>query len=95
MKYNLPEYIHDHRKYITSVLAYEAVTKIIMDLEKCCYEKATGIGLGEELPTIRDSLANANRGARPKKRDHPKTAGEGTKKVEKKAKDTNKTKNNG
>ena len=27
--------------------------------------------------SIRDSLANANRGARPKKRDHPKTAGEG------------------
>ena len=25
-KYNLPEYIRDHRKYITSVLAYEAVT---------------------------------------------------------------------
>ena len=22
-----------------------------MDLEKCSYEKATGIGLGEELPT--------------------------------------------
>ena len=61
LKYNLPEYIRDHRKYITSVLAYEAVTKIIMDLEKCCYEKATGIGLGEELQTIRDSLANANR----------------------------------
>ena len=51
LKYNLPEYIRDHRKYITSVRAYEAVTKIIMDLEKCSYEKATGIGLGEELPT--------------------------------------------
>ena len=51
LKYNLPEYIRDHRKYITSVRAYEAVTKIIMDLEKCSYEKATAIGLGEELPT--------------------------------------------
>ena len=51
LKYNLPEYIRHHRKYITSVLAYEAVTKIIMDLEKCSYEKATGNGLGEELPT--------------------------------------------
>ena len=51
LKYNLPEYIRDHRKYITSVRAYEAVTKIVMDLEKCSCEKATGIGLGEELPT--------------------------------------------
>ena len=51
LKYNLPGYIHGHRNYITCVLAYEAVTKIIMDLEKCSYEKATGIGLGEELPT--------------------------------------------
>ena len=51
LKYNLPKYIRDHRKYITSVRAYEAVTKIIMDLEKCSYEKATGNGLGEELPT--------------------------------------------
>ena len=51
LKYNLPEYIRDQGRYITSVLAYEAVTKIIMDLEKCSYEKATGIGLGEELPT--------------------------------------------
>ena len=30
LKYNLPEYIRDHRKYITSLLAYEAVTKIII-----------------------------------------------------------------
>ena len=51
LKYNLPEYIRDQGKYIASVLAYEAVTKIIMDLEKCSYEKATGIGSGEELPT--------------------------------------------
>ena len=29
-KYNLPAYLRDHRNYITSVLAYEAVTKIIM-----------------------------------------------------------------
>ena len=33
LKYYLPKYIRDHRKYITSVRAYEAVTKIIMDLE--------------------------------------------------------------
>ena len=51
LKFNLPEYNRDHRKYITSVRAYEAVTKIIMDLDKCSYEKATGIGLGEELLT--------------------------------------------
>ena len=79
LKYNLPEYIRDHRKYITSVRAYEAVTKIIMDLEKYSYEKATGNGLGEGAPnqySIRDSLANAYRGARPKKRHLPKTARE-------------------
>ena len=35
LKYNLPEYIRDLRKYITIVLTYEAVTTIIMDLEKC------------------------------------------------------------
>ena len=52
-------------------------------------------GRAPDQYSIRGSLANVNRGARPKKRDHPKTAGEGTKKVETKAEDTKKTKKNG
>lgn len=50
-KYNLPDFIPDHPNYIHHVLPYEAVTKIIMDLEKCSYEMATGIGLGLNGPT--------------------------------------------
>ena len=30
---------------------YEAVTKIIMDMENCSYEMTTGIGLGIDVPT--------------------------------------------
>ena len=36
--------------------------------------------------SIQDSLANVNRGARPKKRDHPKTAVEGSRKSKRKQK---------
>ena len=37
--------------YVTNVLMYEAVTKIIMEMANCSYEEATGIGLGVEGPT--------------------------------------------
>ena len=32
-------------------MTFEAVTKITMDLEKCAYDMATGIGLGINVPT--------------------------------------------
>ena len=51
LKYDLPEYIPDQCYYVSTVLIFEAVTKIIMDLEKCSYEMATGIGLGMNVPT--------------------------------------------
>ena len=51
LKYDLPEYIPDQCYYVSTVLVFEAVTKIIMDLEKCSYEMATGIGLGINVPT--------------------------------------------
>jgi len=51
LKYDLPEYIPDQCYYVNTVLVFEAVTKIIMDLEKCSYEMATGIGLGINVPT--------------------------------------------
>ena len=51
LKYDLPEYIPDQCYYVSTVLVFEAVTKIIMDLEKCSYEMATGIGLGMNVPT--------------------------------------------
>ena len=51
LKYDLPDFIPDKCYYVTRVLAYEAVTKIIMDLEHCTYERATGIGLEMEGPT--------------------------------------------
>ena len=51
LKYDLPEYIPDQCYYVNTVLVFEVVTKIIMDLEKCSYEMATGIGLGINVPT--------------------------------------------
>ena len=51
LKYDLPEYIPDQCHYVNTDLVFEAVTKIIMDLEKCSYEMATGIGLGITVPT--------------------------------------------
>lgn len=51
LKYNLLAFIPDHPYYIHQVLSYEAVTKIIMDLEKSSYEMAAGIGLGLNGPT--------------------------------------------
>ena len=51
LKYDLPEYIPDQCYYVNTVLVFKAVTKIIMDLEKCSYEMATGIGLGINVPT--------------------------------------------
>lgn len=51
LKYDLPEYIPDQCYYVSTVLVFETVTKIIMDLEKCSYEMATGIGLGINVPT--------------------------------------------
>ena len=51
LRYDLPEYIPDQCYYVNPVLVFEAVTKIIMDLEKCSYEMATGIGLGINVPT--------------------------------------------
>ena len=51
LKYDLPEYIPDQCFYVNIVLVFEAVTKIIIDLEKCSYEMATGIGLGINVPT--------------------------------------------
>ena len=51
LKYDLPDHIPDHPYYITNVLTYEVLTKLIMDIEKCDYEMATGIGLGENAPT--------------------------------------------
>ena len=51
LKYDLPEYIPDQCYYVKTVLVFEAVTKIIMDLEKRSYKMATGIGLGINVPT--------------------------------------------
>lgn len=50
LKYLLA-FIPDHPYYLHQVLSYEAVTKIIMDLEKSSYEMAVGIGLGLNGPT--------------------------------------------
>ena len=51
LKYDLPEYIPDQCYYVNTVLVFKAVTKIIMELEKCSYEMATGIGLGINVST--------------------------------------------
>lgn len=51
LKYDLPEYIPDQCYYVSTVLVFEAVTKLIMDLEQCSYEMATGIGQGINVPT--------------------------------------------
>ena len=51
LEYDLPEYIRYQCYYVNTVLVSEAVPKIIMDLEKCSCEMATGIGLGIIVPT--------------------------------------------
>ena len=83
-KFDLLEYIPDHCYYVNTVLVFEAVTKIIMDLEKCSYEMATGIGLGINVATKTpygiewDSLVEEKKHrrdlARAQKRSHRKQA---------------------
>ena len=51
LKYDLPDCIPDQCYYVSTVLVFETVTKIITDLERCSYEMATGIGLGINVPT--------------------------------------------
>ena len=51
LKYDLPEYIPDQCYYVSTVPVFEAVTNLKMDLEKCSYQMATGIGLGINVPT--------------------------------------------
>ena len=51
MKYDLPVYIPDQCYYVSTVLVFEAVTKLIMDLENCSYQMATGKGLEINVPT--------------------------------------------
>ena len=51
LQYDLPDFIPDKWSYVTNVLMYEAVTKIIMEMANCSYEEATGIGLGVDGPT--------------------------------------------
>jgi len=51
LMYDLPEYIPDQCYYVSTVLVFEAVAKLTMDLEQCLYEMATGIGLGINVPT--------------------------------------------
>ena len=50
LKYDLPDFITDKWYYVTNVLMYEEVTKIIMEMANCSYEEATGIGLGVDRP---------------------------------------------
>lgn len=49
--YDLPQHIPGHVSYVNNVLVYEAITKLVMDLEGCDYLTATGIALGEGKPS--------------------------------------------
>lgn len=49
--HDLPEYILDQCYHVNTILIFEAVTKSIMNLQKCLYKMATGIGLGINVPT--------------------------------------------
>ncbi|KAL9966357.1 hypothetical protein ACROYT_G024413 [Oculina patagonica] len=51
LKYDFPDFVLDKCYYVTHVLTYEALTKLIMDMEDCSYEEATGIGLDIGEPT--------------------------------------------
>ena len=51
LKYDLPDFIPETFYYVSRVLAYEAITKVIMDLEGRGYQKATAIGVGIDTPT--------------------------------------------
>lgn len=50
LDYDLPKHIPGHISYVSHVLQYEAITKLIMELEGCDYTTATGLALEEEKP---------------------------------------------
>ena len=49
--YDLPQYIPGHVSYVNNTLVYEAITKLVMELEGCDYLTATGTALGEGKPS--------------------------------------------
>ena len=47
---SLPSFITNKRKYVQSVPFYEALTKMVINIESCNHKTATAMALGKDIP---------------------------------------------